>query len=96
MPWWGRELQEHVNVFRDFLILRYFTNITIVCPPSWQNFFLEDMEVAFHFLLLMDLKSTSLLLTLCAFQERETCYSAVKSNQTYKCQTGLLWPLHYF
>ena len=86
----------HVNVCRDFLILRYFTNTIVVCPSKCQNFFLEDMDGALQFFVLMGPKSTSLLFTLCALQVREKCYSSVKSNQNNKCQISLLWSLHCF
>lgn len=57
----------HANVCRDFLILRYSANAVIVCPPSCQNFILKDVDVAFHYFLLRDLKSTFLQLSLLCF-----------------------------
>lgn len=93
----GRELQMQANVCRDFLILRYCTNVIIVCPPSCQNFFLKDVDVALHYFLLREpqvrIPSTD---PPCALQRKENCYSSVKRNQTQKCPVSPLWSLHCF
>lgn len=66
----GGELQMHANVCRYFLILKYSTNAIMVCPPSCQNIFLKDVDVALHYFPLRDLKSSFLQLTPLCFAEK--------------------------